>query len=377
MAYEPLLDDRDQVVQPLLVVDLGAAAMPSVRRSDRLLIGVATGSLDEPRRALAARLDLTLVPPDAVAGPQFAGSADPVADADMLRAAAQANPQAALALASVLRAGPLEVAVALDLESFAYSTLLGGAEFARWLNRREPRRPPSPAQQPPVLVDRSATLLRITLNRPERRNAYGREVRDALVEALRLAVLDDTTQQVVLDGAGPSFSTGGDLDEFGSTPDLTTAHFVRTRAGAGPLLLYQLFGRLEAQVHGSCVGAGIELPAFAGRVIARPGTTFRLPEVAMGLIPGAGGTVSILRRIGRWRTLYLALSGSAARCGHRAGVAARRRDRIGLCPARTRVEHLTWASILGTYGLPPCLSDPDAVVRLAGALRPQRRLQGC
>jgi enoyl-CoA hydratase/carnithine racemase len=44
-------------------------------------------------------------------------------------------------------------------------------------------------------------------------------------------------------------------------------------------------------------------------VIARTGTTFRLPEVSMGVIPGAGGTVSIPRRIGRWRALYLALSG--------------------------------------------------------------------
>jgi enoyl-CoA hydratase/carnithine racemase len=57
------------------------------------------------------------------------------------------------------------------------------------------------------------------------------------------------------------------------------------------------------------VGAGVELPAFAGTVVAAENATFRLPEVAMGLIPGAGGTVSLPRRIGRWRTLYLALSG--------------------------------------------------------------------
>jgi enoyl-CoA hydratase/carnithine racemase len=42
------------------------------------------------------------------------------------------------------------------------------------------------------------------------------------------------------------------------------------------------------RVHGSCFGAGVELPAFAGEVIAHPDTTFRLPEVGMGLIPGAG-----------------------------------------------------------------------------------------
>jgi enoyl-CoA hydratase/carnithine racemase len=161
----------------------------------------------------------------------------------------------------------------------------------------------------PVLVERIDDELRIRLNRPERRNAYGCEVRDPLVEALRIALLDpDVT--VVLAGAGQSFCSGGDLDEFGTAPDPVTAHLVRTRAGAG-LLLHHLAQRLEVRVHGSCVGAGIELPAFAGHIVAHPDTTFRLPEVGMGLIPGAGGTVSIPRRIGRWRTLHMALTGEA------------------------------------------------------------------
>jgi enoyl-CoA hydratase/carnithine racemase len=68
---------------------------------------------------------------------------------------------------------------------------------------------------------------------------------------------------------------------------------------------------VEVRLHGACVGAGIELPAYAHRVVAAPDTRILLPEVAMGLIPGAGGTVSIPRRIGRWRTLFLALSGDA------------------------------------------------------------------
>jgi enoyl-CoA hydratase/carnithine racemase len=312
-AQDPLLDGG-QVVEPLLIVDLDSPAeaveraVRAAQSCDRVLIGVAAGGLDAARRELAAALDATLVPPDAAVGRELVGTPDPVAAAEMLHAAAAENPQAALALAEVLRAGGLEVTAALDVESFAYSALLGGDEFARWLRSRGPRPLPPPSPQTPVLVDRSGDRLHITLNRPERRNAYGREVRDALVEALRLAVLDETVQQVVLDGAGPSFSAGGDLDEFGTTPDLATAHFVRTRGGAGRLL-HQLRDRAEVHVHGSCVGAGIELPAFAGRVIAAPGTTFRLPEVAMGLIPGAGGTVSIPRRIGRWRTLFMALSG--------------------------------------------------------------------
>nr|WP_322973265.1 enoyl-CoA hydratase-related protein [Actinacidiphila soli] len=57
-------------------------------------------------------------------------------------------------------------------------------------------------------------------------------------------------------------------------------------------------------------------PAFAGSVRATADAAFRLPEVAMGLIPGAGGTVSVPRRIGRWRTLYLTLTGTALDNSH-------------------------------------------------------------
>lgn len=225
-----------------------------------------------------------------------------------LREAAARSPQAAVVLGQVLRAsGGLPVPAAVDVESFAYSMLLGGAEFRRWLADHGGRALP-PMVEDPVLIDRVGDVLRVTLNRPRRRNAYGRQLRDALAEALRVALLDPSIDRVLLDGAGPCFCSGGDLAEFGTAPDLVTAHFVRTLAGAGRLV-HALSNRLEVHVHGPCVGAGVELPAFAGRVIATPDTTFTLPEVAMGLIPGAGGTVSIPRRVGRWRALYLALSG--------------------------------------------------------------------
>jgi enoyl-CoA hydratase/carnithine racemase len=83
---------------------------------------------------------------------------------------------------------------------------------------------------------------------------------------------------------------------------------VRTTAGAAPALL-AVADRVTAYLHGNCIGAGIEVPAFAGRVVAAPDTVLRLPEIGMGLIPGAGGTVSISRRIGRHRTAWLALTG--------------------------------------------------------------------
>ena len=59
------------------------------------------------------------------------------------------------------------------------------------------------------------------------------------------------------------------------------------------------------------LGSGLEMAAFCGNVntVSAPAPTLGLPELAFGLLPGAGGTVSITRRIGRWRTAYLVLSG--------------------------------------------------------------------
>ena len=65
---------------------------------------------------------------------------------------------------------------------------------------------------------------------------------------------------------------------------------------------------MEAHVHGACLGAGVELAAFAGRVVARREASFGLPEVPLGLVPGAGGTASLPPRIGRQRTAQLALT---------------------------------------------------------------------
>jgi enoyl-CoA hydratase/carnithine racemase len=69
--------------------------------------------------------------------------------------------------------------------------------------------------------------------------------------------------------------------------------------------------QLRCELHGENFGAGVELPAFAGWVIATRDTRLCLPEIALGLVPGAGGTASLPRRIGRQRTAWLALTGRA------------------------------------------------------------------
>jgi enoyl-CoA hydratase/carnithine racemase len=163
--------------------------------------------------------------------------------------------------------------------------------------------------EPAVQVRREQGRLYLALNRPERRNAFSAQMRDALVEALHLVLGDASITEVVLNGAGPSFCAGGDLMEFGTLPDPATAHAIRSTRNAARLLA-ACADRVRVHVHGACVGAGIELAAFAHRVVATEDAFFELPEVGMGLVPGAGGTVSLPRRIGRQRTASLALSGA-------------------------------------------------------------------
>ena len=197
-------------------------------------------------------------------------------------------------------------------ESLAYSTLQAGPEFGRWLAERGPARVPDIAN--PVLARREGDTLWITFNRPQRHNAFSTDARAALLEALTVARLDPSVTGIVLSGNGPSFCSGGDLAEFGNIADPASAHLARTRHSPA-LALDALAARLgrscRAQVHGRVMGSGLEMAAFCGWVEARDDSVFGLPELGLGLIPGAGGTLSVTRRIGRWRTAYLVLSGQS------------------------------------------------------------------
>lgn len=219
------------------------------------------------------------------------------------------SPLAAMVLVQVLRVTEqMPVEHALTVESLAYATLQGGEEHRRWLAARTPRnRPAARDPGPAVLVERTGNEVEIRLNRPSRRNPLSIEMRDGLCEALELVAADPSIARARIAGNGDAFCSGGDLDEFGATPDTATAHAVRSlRLPAATL--QRCADRVEFRVHGACIGAGIELPAFAPTVRARRDAFFQLPEIRMGLIPGAGGCASIPRRIGRQRTALMALS---------------------------------------------------------------------
>ena len=285
----------------LLVVDLDAAA-----------VAIDAGDLARAR----ARLGELACPS---VGLSRGGGSSPLADAldvqvesdeqlQELTLAVRASPLASLALVQLLRQGAsLGIHGGLVAESLVYSVLQSGPEFRAWLDGRKAKKTRRRNPAPAVLTERAGDRLDITLNRPEKHNAFSAEMRDGLVEALYLAASDTSLAQIVLRGAGPSFCSGGDLDEFGTLPDPATAHGIRSTRS--PARLMAACGeRVRVELHGACVGAGIELPAFAGRVVAKPDSFVQLPELAFGLVPGAGGTVSIPRRIGRQRAAWLALT---------------------------------------------------------------------
>lgn len=195
-------------------------------------------------------------------------------------------------------------------ESLAYSTLQSGPEFARWLAERGPSQLPNIPE--PVVAERIDDTLYVRFNRVQRHNAFSTDARGELLEALEVARVDPSVTEVVLSGNGPSFCSGGDLAEFGTFADPASAHIARTRHSPA-LALTELTARLgercRARVHGHVLGSGLEMAAFCGRVESSRDAVFGLPELSLGLIPGAGGTVSVTKRIGRWRTAYLVLSG--------------------------------------------------------------------
>lgn len=220
------------------------------------------------------------------------------------------TPIAALTLVQVLRCvEQLSLESGMTVESLAYATLQAGPEYRAWLDSRpEEPRLITGGEGPAVLAQRDGNTVSAQLNRPENRNSLSVEMRDALIELFELAILDDSIERVELSGTGNCFSVGGELREFGLAPDPGTAHRIRSTHNPSRLLA-RCASKVRCHVHSACLGSGIELPAFTSHLSAAPRSFFQLPELSFGLIPGAGGCVSITRRIGRQRTAWLALSG--------------------------------------------------------------------
>jgi enoyl-CoA hydratase/carnithine racemase len=230
------------------------------------------------------------------------------AQLNAVRETAELAPVATAMLAKLLRIGEnLEFDAALELESLAYSALLGGGEFARWLAGANEHAAGKQATEP-VRYQREDNLVTLTLASPGNHNAMTASMRDALFEALVNVLEDPSEPRLMMKGAGKCFSTGGSLAEFGTARDLAQAHIIRTQHSCARIL-HRLGDRAEVRLHGACIGSGIEVPLAAGRRVASADLMVQLPELRMGLIPGAGGTVTLSRAVGRHRLFWLTLGG--------------------------------------------------------------------
>ncbi len=270
----------------------------------RVVVGVRRGmaSVCDDHAAFDILLCEDVTPPR-----PWVGTCDVDRTIACLRDAIAKNPVAATTLFSLLRnSADIGFDAALNMESLAYSMLLAGGEFGRW-RAATPRRKQQVSTALRVKLE-MGNALRIVLSRPEARNALDSRMRDELVEAFEFALAESDRRQIAFLGEGPSFCAGGDLDEFGTAEDVAVAHSIRMQQSPVSLL-HRLSTRVTAFVQGACIGAGIELPAAASKIVAARDSWFKLPEISMGLIPGAGGTVTITRRIGRHRTCFFALSG--------------------------------------------------------------------
>ena len=268
---------------PVLVVDVGPASRMALgERSLAGLRAVVVGRSDDPADR-PTWCDLVLTHAD-----------DDAAELAAVVSTVARNPTASSTLVELLRVcEAMTTDAGLLAESASYGVLQAGSEFAAWREQRRAAargdRSPQDAQhvQRPLLARRTGDVLHLTLHRPERRNALDVSMRDTLVEQLHLVQLDPTIAAVVLDGHGPDFCSGGDLDEFGTAHDASLAHLIRLERSIGRSLS-AVADRLLVRLHGACIGSGIELAAFASTVHAADDVTIGLPEYRDGLDPGRG-----------------------------------------------------------------------------------------
>lgn len=161
-----------------------------------------------------------------------------------------------------------------------------------------------------VVCEQAGPVRWIRLNRPESRNALNPSLIGAFDEAVAAAMHDPGTEAVVVAGNGPSFCSGADL-----------RHLLElARTGGDPLTFLgavsESFSRLEsapkpviAAVHGHAVAGGLELALACDAVVAQAGTLIGDGHIRNGLLPGAGSSVRLARKVGEPLARRLMLTG--------------------------------------------------------------------
>ncbi len=147
-------------------------------------------------------------------------------------------------------------------------------------------------------------------------NTLAHAMREALMQHLARAAADPAVKAVVLTGAGRAFCSGAEIREF-NTPKAVASPNVREIIA----VIEALEKPVVAAIHGVAMGGGLELALGCHYRVAVPGARVALPEVKLGLIPGAGGTQRLPRAVGVERALAMIVSGEPAKAETFAGTA--------------------------------------------------------
>jgi 3-hydroxyacyl-CoA dehydrogenase len=147
-------------------------------------------------------------------------------------------------------------------------------------------------------------------------NGLGLATRTAAVAGIRQALADETVKAIVITGAGKAFSGGADIKEFNSPKALTepTLHTLIN-------VVEQSTKPVVAAIHSVCMGGGLELALGCNYRVAAPGAQMALPEVKLGILPGAGGTQRLPRVLGLEMALNMIVSGTPVASEKLAGTA--------------------------------------------------------
>jgi methylglutaconyl-CoA hydratase len=164
---------------------------------------------------------------------------------------------------------------------------------------------------PSIIVSREGATLRMTLNRPELRNAFDGEVVASMSAAATRAADDQTIRAIVLAGAGKTFCAGADLGWMSKAIAYSHRENMRDAEDLARLLerLNTLPVPLIARVHGAALGGGVGLAAVCDIVIAAEDAVFALSEVKLGILPAVISPY-VVRKIGESAARELFLTGS-------------------------------------------------------------------
>jgi 3-hydroxyacyl-CoA dehydrogenase len=150
-------------------------------------------------------------------------------------------------------------------------------------------------------------------------NGMGYETRKAFAAGIERAQADPAVRAIVVSGAGKVFSGGADIREFGLPKALAEPNLLSLIR-----LLENCAKPVVAAIHGVCMGGGLELSLGAHYRVAAPGAKVALPEVKIGLVPGAGGTQRLPRALGVEAALNMIVSGEPVASEHLAAVPGQR-----------------------------------------------------